>query len=294
MGINIESVKVNNNAKSFSGISDKKAESITPKSLPINASAVLIGTAAAAGVAALAISSILIHRKSPEHILSMSKKVLSEAEEIKNVGEKVLAKTRATIDEVTGFIKDGASKNFEDVTDETGKIIRKFELATIDDKKAAKKMLEFTPSGKLFRETNISFGTEVESIEEFIGKTRNTIDLQTSYIDLFLDTKTLPNGVTKAAKVFEFNRDFVTGYGTHIEFDKQKELVKTHKLFEFDKGLLKRFEYTGKKNTSQMQFDKGNLVEFTKHPNNDEGRVLAGLHFEDNKVIENYSAPEEF
>ncbi|MCD8023994.1 MAG: hypothetical protein LUE64_00480 [Candidatus Gastranaerophilales bacterium] len=169
------------------------------------------GVAAAAGIAAVAIGGILIYKNSPARIMKEAENIIGEtsgikarAVQIQEESEGILQKGREVWDEVTGYIKEGVSKNYDDVVDENGNIIRKFITSQDDEgKKVLDKMIEYTKEGAEKRATTVVEGLP-ESVEDFAEKTMYKYCPDGTLETFYKGFERLSNEAYKAAESFRF------------------------------------------------------------------------------------------
>ncbi len=226
---------------------------------------VLMGVAAAAGIAAVVAGGILIHKNiSAQKIINEAQNALDKADDIKteaqNVlnkadsikaeaenisvkagsvkeeGKKIFEKGKNVLDEVTDFITKGAKKNYDDVLDESGNVIRKFETHEADGKKVLDKMTEFAADGTEKRATTVAGGA-VDTVEDFAEKVRYRY-YKDSPANICKGYEKLSDGREKIAEAYGYNGDKLLFYAKNPELLPNDDIAKATEVFGFDENEL--------------------------------------------------------
>lgn len=235
----------------------------------------LIGLSAAIGVGAIVTAGILINRnrvpsevrkaiheagKTNTKAQKLAAKVQDEAQIILSSVGKVKEDAQKIVDEVVDLFKKGEEKGYKDITNEEGKIIKKFSQSG-EGENAAIELNEFEADGTTLLRSSTKYSKddalsindfakkieirqgkgEIESIEEGYEKLADGNE-KSNKIFFFNDRKLnnciegiegFADGSSKTNKLFHFYDEKLTGYEEGYE-NLADRSVKSNKILGFD------------------------------------------------------------
>ena len=207
----------------------------------------LLGAAAVAAGVIVAVKKGVI----PKLQAKMASK---EAEKIAEKSKGVFEEAKNTIDEVTGLIEKGRADGFKDVIGENGNVVRRFSNGVME---------ELDDAGELVRKTvTESDYTNITSIDEFIGKTQNAIEISDSEISVLKGAVQTAEDSGKVKEMFIFNKDGIL-QGALKKLKIKNGKMHGSKAFRFNNdGSLYKFIKSSGNNTVTIDYYGGGLMDF--------------------------------
>ncbi|MBQ8475510.1 hypothetical protein IJ531_00450, partial [bacterium] len=260
--------RLNNTSKA----QETKTEEIKQQEEPKKVNKALIGAGAAAGVAALALGGILIFRgkQAPEAavgafdnfkkleeqilerfdgakeriqaLITESKAAQEEAQAVQEKAQQVFEdpSISETYQKVMGFFDLGKEKGFEEVKDEAGNVIRKFDIKPASEKRAEQVIMSEFQGDKLIRKselrTNGSIFLTIDEFQEAAQKRMRFQDAvcnEVSFIDNSTDNPIILESFTRN------NNGLLSRYIKNAEdLAPDKRFVEKELYFSSDTGRL--------------------------------------------------------
>ena len=180
----------------------------------------------AAGVGLLAVTGAIIYNikkgKTPQltedvnTIIDNGNKIIQESEGIVSRGNEILEESQKQVNEVMELLKQGREKGFQDVTDESGKVIRKFSEGLMEELDGDKilRQTEFDPESlKIFK-----ISKNCEALPDGGKKYSEVFDFIDNKISEYTkDCEKLADGSEKWGEVFGFEDNKISWYTKDCE-----------------------------------------------------------------------------